>query len=259
MIRFPPPVYGFPMQWNDQAIILGIKRHGESSVIAEVMTSVHGRHLGLVRSGRSRTMQPVLQPGNSVEITWRARLDEHLGEFRIEPLELRAARLMEAATSVYGIQALGALLRLLPERDPHPHLYEALAVIVDHLQDPADAGELFVRFELAVLNDLGFGLDLSECAATGRNDNLVYVSPKTGRAVSRAAGEPYAKRMLALPDFLSGTRSAADHDSLAAAFRLTAYFLNRHVYEPRGVDVSSARDGFVHATLKALKLPPSAA
>ncbi|PDT85641.1 DNA repair protein RecO [Sinorhizobium sp. BJ1] len=257
MLPLPPRVYAFAMQWSDQAIILGIRRHGESSVVAEVMTSAHGRHLGLVRSGRSRTMQPVLQPGNSVEVTWRARLDEHLGEFRIEPLQLRAARLMEAATSVYGIQALGALLRLLPERDPHPHLYEALAVIVDHLQDPADAGELFVRFELAILNDLGFGLDLSECAATGSRAELVYVSPKTGRAVSRAAGAPYAERMLALPDFLSGAHSAADHESLAAAFRLTAYFLNRHVYEPRGVDVSSARDGFVHATLKALK--PSAA
>jgi DNA repair protein RecO (recombination protein O) len=260
LIAFAARVYAFSMQWSDQAIILGIRRHGESSVIAEVMTSGHGRHLGLVRSGRSRAMQPVLQPGNSVEVTWRARLDEHLGEFRIEPMQLRAARLMEAAISVYGIQALGALLRLLPERDPHPHLYEALAVIVDHLQDPADAGELFVRFELAVLNDLGFGLDLSECAATGRRDELVYVSPKSGRAVSREAGAPYAARMLALPDFLSGGHKAADRDSLAAAFRLTAYFLNRHVYEPRGIEASSARDSFVHATLKALRpAPPSAA
>ncbi|QLL63718.1 DNA repair protein RecO [Sinorhizobium mexicanum] len=261
MIRFQSRVYACFMQWSDQAIILGIRRHGESSVIAEVMTGTHGRHLGLVRSGRSRTMQPVLQPGNSVEVTWRARLDEHLGEFRVEPLQLRAARLMEAATSVYGIQALGALLRLLPERDPHPHLYEALAVIVDHLQDPADAGELFVRFELAVLNDLGFGLDLSECAATGARQELVYVSPKSGRAVSREAGARYAERMLALPGFLSpGGRQAADHDSLAAAFRLTAYFLNRHVYEPRGLDASSVRDAFVHAALKALKSsPPSAA
>jgi len=248
------------MQWSDEAIILGVRRHGESSVIAELMTAGHGRHLGLVRSGRSRAMQPVLQPGNSVEVTWRARLDEHLGEFRVEPQQLRAGRLMEAATSVYGIQALGALLRLLPERDPHPHLYEALAVIVDHLHDPADAGELFVRFELAVLNDLGFGLDLSECAVTGSRDELVYVSPKSGRAVSRDAGAPYADRMLAMPEFLSGGQKAADHDSLAAAFRLTAHFLNRHVYEPRGIDASSARDGFVQATLKALRpVSPSAA
>ncbi|ABR59549.1 DNA repair protein RecO [Sinorhizobium medicae] len=247
------------MQWSDQAIILGIRRHGESSVIAEVMTPGHGRHLGLVRSGRSRAMQPVLQPGNSVEVVWRARLDEHLGEFRVEPLQLRAARLIETATSVYGIQALGSLLRLLPERDPHPHLYEALAVIVDHLQDPADAGELFVRFELAVLNDLGFGLDLSRCGATGARSELVYVSPKSGRAICREAGAPYAERMLALPDFLSGQNRAADHESLAAAFRLTAYFLNRHVYEPRGVDAASARDGFVHATLKALRTASSEA
>lgn len=248
------------MQWSDQAIILGIRRHGESSAIVEVMSATHGRHLGMVRSGRSRTMQPVLQPGNSVEVTWRARLDEHMGEFRIEPVELRAARLMETATSVYGIQALGALLRLLPERDPHPHLYDALTVIVDHLADPADAGELFVRFELAVLNDLGFGLDLTECVATGTRTELVYVSPKSGRAVCREAGERYAERMLALPDFLSAeARRAADHDSLAAAFRLTAFFLHRHVYEPRGLDVSSARDGFVHAALKALKAQSSAA
>ncbi len=242
------------MQWSDQAIILGVRRHGETSVVAEVMTRTRGRHLGLVRSGRSRAMQPVLQPGNEVEVTWRARLDEHLGEFKMEPVRLRAARLMEAATSVYGVQAMGALLRLLPERDPHPHLYEALDVILENLHDPRDAGELFVRFEIAVLNDLGFGLDLAECAATGTKDDLVYVSPKSGRAVSRDAGAPYADKMLALPAFLSAAGSqAADHDSLVAAFRMTAFFLHRHVYEPRGIGLSAARDGFVQAALKALK------
>lgn len=242
------------MQWQDEAIILGVKRHGETSVVVEVMTRDRGRHLGLVRSGRSRTMQPVLQPGNLVEATWRARLHEHLGEFRIEPVRLRAARLMESATAVYGVQAMGALLRLLPERDPHPHLYEALNVILENLHQPADAGELFVRFELAVLNDLGFGLDLTECAATGGREELVYVSPKSGRAVCRAAGAPYAKRMLLLPAFLSDeAQTAADYDGLVAAFQLTAYFLDRHVYEPRGLQMTSARAGFVQAALKALK------
>jgi DNA repair protein RecO (recombination protein O) len=242
------------MQWQGRAIILGVRRHGETSVIAEVMTPDSGRHLGMVRSGRSRTMQPVLQPGNEVEVTWRARLDEHIGEFRVEPLTLRAARLMETATAVYGVQAMGALLRLLPERDPHPHLFEALEVILDNLHNPADAGELFIRFELAVLNDLGFGLDLSECAATGTRSDLAYISPKSGRAVSREAGAPWADKMFALPSFLATEkRQAADFDSLAEAFRLTAFFLHRHVYEPRGMEASTAREGFVQAALKALK------
>jgi DNA repair protein RecO (recombination protein O) len=243
------------MQWQDQAIVLGVRRHGETSVVVEVMTRDRGRHLGLVRSGRSRTMQPVLQAGNQVEATWRARLDEHLGEFRIEPVGLRAARLMETATAVYGVQAMAALLRLLPERDPHPHLYDALDVILENLHDPADAGELFVRFELAVLNDLGFGLDLAECAATGVREDLVYVSPKTGRAVCRSAGAPWADKMLALPAFLAaGSGKAADCVSLADAFRLSGFFLHRHVYEPRGIDTGAVRHGFVQAALKALAL-----
>jgi DNA repair protein RecO (recombination protein O) len=248
------------MQWQDEAIIIGVKRHGETSVIAELMTRERGRHLGLVRSGRSRAMQPVLQPGNRVEAVWRARLDEHLGDLKLEPVRLRAAKLMETATAVYGVQAMGALLRLLPERDPHPHLFEALDIILEAMDDPADAGELFVRFELAVLNDLGYGLDLTECAATGVRQNLTFVSPKSGRAVCGEAGAPYADRMLALPAFLregqGGNRApSADRESMAAAFRLTQFFLHRHVYEPRGLTANDAREGFVQAALKALSKP----
>lgn len=240
------------MQWQDQGIVLGVKRHGETSVIAELMTEAHGRHLGLVRGGRSRRFQPVLQPGNRVDATWRARLDEHLGTYQIEPLTLRAARLMQAATSLHAVQAMAALLRLLPERDPHPHLYEAMDIILDNIEAPADAGELFVRFELAVLDDLGFGLGLDACAATGSRDDLAYVSPKSGRAVSRPAGLPYADRLLALPAFLARPDNrAADRDGLESAFRLTAFFFDRHVYGPRGIAPPGAREAFVRSALAA--------
>jgi DNA repair protein RecO (recombination protein O) len=242
------------MEWTDHAMILGVRRHGESSVVAEVMTRARGRHLGLVRSGRSRTMQPVLQPGNVVEVTWRARLEEHLGDFRMEPVRLRAGQLMETATSVYGVQALAALLRLLPEREPHAYLYDAMDIILENLHEPRAAGELFIRFELAVLNHLGFGLDLTRCVATGGQEDLAFVSPKSGRAVCRAAGLPYADKMLALPSFLRADMpEAATVASLTDAFRLTGYFLERHVYEPRGIANAAARDGFCQAALKALR------
>lgn len=236
------------MEWRDEGIVLGTKKHGETSVILEVMTLAHGRHLGMVRGGRSRRMQPVLQPGNRVDLIWRARLDEHMGMFQVEPLELRAARLFDSACAVYGIQTLAAHLRLLPERDPHANLFETLNLLIEHLQEPASAGELVVRFELLILDELGFGLDLSECVATGVREDLTYVSPKSGRAVSRDAGAPWADKMLALPPFLrpnSGLR--ADRDTMMEAFRLTAFFLSRHVYEPRGIEPPEARAGFLAA------------
>lgn len=239
------------MEWRDEGIVLGTKKHGETSVILEVMTLAHGRHLGMVRGGRSRRMQPVLQPGNRVDLIWRARLDEHMGAFQVEPLELRAARLFDSACAVYGIQTLAAHLRLLPERDPHANLFETLNLLIEHLQEPASAGELVVRFELLILDELGFGLDLSECVATGVREDLTYVSPKSGRAVSRAAGEPWADRMLALPQFLrpnSGLR--ADPETVMDAFRLTAFFFTRHVYQPRGIEPPEARAGFLAALAK---------
>lgn len=240
------------MEWRDEGIIIGVRRHGETSAIVEAMTRSHGRHLGLVRGGRSRKMQPMLQPGNRVELTWRARLDEHLGSFQAEPIELNAARLFDAATAVFGLQMLAAHLRLLPERDPHPALYETLRLVLSHLDDPAAAGELAVRFELVILDELGFGLDLSECAATGTRDNLVYVSPKSGRAVSREAGEPWRDAMLPLPAFLgrnSGIR--ADASAFEQAFRLTGHFFERHVYEPRGIGQPEARASFIAAVRRA--------
>ncbi|MEX6505900.1 DNA repair protein RecO [Jiella sp. M17.18] len=239
------------MEWREEAIVLGVKRHGETSVIVELMTRARGRHLGMVRGGRSRRQQPVLQPGNRVAAHWRARLDEHMGTYVLEPLHLRAAQLMEDAVALNGIQLIAAHLRLLPERDPHPRLYDGLEVILEHLTASDRAGELMLRFELALLEELGFGLDLTQCAATGQREDLVYVSPKSGRAVSRAAGAPWHDRLLALPAFLTGRDDAAEPASLAAGFRLTGYFLTRHVFEPRGLAEPNSRSGFLGALERA--------
>jgi DNA repair protein RecO (recombination protein O) len=234
------------MQWTDDGIVLGVRLHGETSVILELFTREHGRHLGLLRGGRSRRNQAVLQPGNTVLATWTARLDEHLGNYTIEPTISRAARLMEARAGVSGITHLAALARLMPEREAHPGLFDVLTIIADALPDASLAAPLIVRLELEVLQDLGFGLDLTECASTGQTTDLVYVSPKTGRAVSREAGEPWKDRLFALPAFLSG-EGPMDRDAVLAGFRLTGHFLSRHVFEPRGLTMPDAREAFLRA------------
>ncbi|MGO4570961.1 DNA repair protein RecO [Microvirga sp. 2TAF3] len=235
------------MQWTDQGIVLGVRKHGESSVILELMTHEHGRHLGLVHGGRSRSMQPVLQPGNGVQATWRARLDEHLGIYHVEALEMRAAHFIGSPLALYGLATLANLLRYLPERDPHPALYETLTVLVDHLDDPDLAPALFVRFELAMLAELGFGLDLGSCAATGTRENLAFVSPKSGRAVSAAAGEAYKNRLLKLPGFLIGqTRANRPRSAeVREGFALTDFFLHQNVFDPRGQAAPEERARFV--------------
>jgi DNA repair protein RecO (recombination protein O) len=225
------------MEWTDEGTIIGLKAHGESAVILEVMTRHHGRHLGLVRGGRSQKAQGALQPGNSVALTWRARLEEHLGDYRVELIASHAARLMAAPVALYGLATIAGLLRLLPERDPHPGLHEALGVLVAHLDEAEMAPALIIRFELAMLAELGFGLDLARCAVTGSADELSHVSPKSGKAVSRPAAEPYRDRLLALPAFLAegqGGRRPSPAD-LLAGFALTGFFLRRHIFEPRGL------------------------
>ena len=237
------------MEWTDDGIVLGTRRHGEANAILEVMTHDHGRHLGLVRGGGGSRLRPVLQPGNTVSVVWRARLDEHLGHYTVEPLRLHGASQLAPSHVVYGVTHLAALCRLLPERDPHPEVHALLADILDRLDDPATAGAQMVRFELRMLTELGFGLDLARCAATGREDDLGYVSPKSGRAVSRAAAEPWQDRLLRLPAFLSEPIEPS-LDDIADGFALTGFFLGRHVLEPRGMAFAEARQGFVAAVLK---------
>jgi DNA repair protein RecO (recombination protein O) len=240
------------MQWSEDGLVLGARKHGESSVILELMTRGRGRHLGLVHGGRSKRLQPVLQAGNSVHAVWRARLDEHLGTYAVEGGEMRASRFIRAPIALYGVGALSALLRLLPERDPHPALYDTAMVLTEHLDDPHVAPLLFVRFELTLLAELGFGLDLTRCAATGSEDDLIYVSPKSGRAVGAAAGAPYKDRLLRLPPFLRNTQNREDltPDDLGAGFALTEHFLQIHAFEPRGLPLPEERARFVALCLR---------
>ena len=240
------------MQWTDEGIVVGVKRHGEASAILELMTREHGRHLGLVRGGFGSRLKPVLQLGNSVNAAWRARLDEHLGNYTIEGLHLRAASYFSTPHAIYGVTHLAALMRLLPERDPHAGLYEALDDILGHLDDAGVAAPMVVRFELQLLSELGFGLDLDRCAATGASGDIIYVSPKSGRAVSRAAGEPWADKMLRLPVFLRESGALAAGSDVADGFALTGYFLTRHALEPRGLMLGDERAHFIAALNRAL-------
>jgi DNA repair protein RecO (recombination protein O) len=237
------------VEWSDIGIVLGARRNGEANAVAELMTRDHGRHLGLVRGGGTR-LRPVLQAGNLVSATWRARLDEHLGYYVVEGIELRAASFLPAAHALFGVQHLAALCRLLPERDPHRPLFDLLDLTVAALAEPVSAAALVARFELRLLAELGFGLDLEACAATGSTADLVYVSPKSGRAVSRAAGEPWRDKLLVLPSFLCNTATLPTATALRESFTLTGFFLARHVFEPRGETLPPARFAFIDAVTR---------
>jgi DNA repair protein RecO (recombination protein O) len=229
------------MQWSEEAIVLAVRHHGESSAILEVLTRAHGRSLGLVRGGRSRALRPVLQPGNSIIATWRARLEEHLGLFTIELTSPRAARLMADGFRLAGLTTVTGLALLLPEREPHPRIYDATVLLLDRLEDDAIWPALLARWELGLLDELGFGLDLRRCAATGGNQALAYVSPRSGRAVSAEAGEPYRERLLRLPPFLTDAGGSPNSSDVADGLKLTGYFLERHILGPRGLAAPGAR------------------
>lgn len=230
------------MEWTGEGLIIGVRRHGETSVIAEVMVEGRGRHLGLVRGGRSTKLAATLQPGNSVQLTWRARLEEHLGTFNLEVTDSRAAGLIADRTKLYACQLLCDHLRLLPERDPHDRLLGLTIRILDGT--PLETGTALARFELTLLDELGFGLDLSSCAVTGVTRGLSHVSPRTGRAVCLEAAAPYLDRLLELPAFLISD-AVATPDDLAAAFALTGHFLDTHVWSARSVDPPATRSSLV--------------
>jgi DNA repair protein RecO (recombination protein O) len=230
------------MLWTDEGVVLAVRRHGESGAIISVFTAQHGRHAGLVRGGFGRRARPVYQQGNILHVTWRARLAEQLGALSGELKVPLAARLMADPARLAGLAAACALLETtLPERDPHPDLYATLSVFLEHLVQEREWLEAYVRFELALLAELGFGLDLGRCAVTGTSEDLIYVSPNSGRAVSRSGAGRYADRLLALPAFLLG-RAPADPAQLAAGLRLTGAFLRRHLFDASERAMPEARD-----------------
>ena len=235
------------MQWEDRGVVLGGRVYGETSVIVELLTAQHGRHLGVVRGGRSRRLRPVLQPGNSVMATWRARIDDHMGTYAVEGLTLRAAQVIGDAVALHALNHLCGLARLLPERDPHPVLHGMLDLMMDTIGTRQVLALQMVQFELSLLAELGFGLDLGSCAATQSREDLRYVSPRTGRAVSSTAGAPYRDRMLVLPAFLRPDASDArvTEEDLAAAFRLTEHFMLRDIFAPRNLPPPAARRAYL--------------
>jgi len=243
------------MEWSDDGIVLSVRPHGETAAIAELLTRDHGRHLGLVHGGRSRRMRPVLQPGNAVHAFWRARLAEHLGVVKIEGKHAYAARAMADRNALLALSSVCSLARLLPERDPHPEIYENLHSLMSTLACPQEWPALLVRWELMLLHDLGFGLDLSACTVTGDRAKLRYVSPKSGRAVSADAGAPYHDKLLLLPEFLIKEDSTPGRVEIGHGLQLTGYFLEKWLLRPYEMPLPDARHRLLQSFLKACNSP----
>ena len=233
------------MEWSDDAIVLSSRAHGENGAILEVLTRDHGRHAGLVRGGASRRVKPTLQPGNSVHVLWRARLEEQLGSLTCELARARAGELMDSRDALAGLNAFTAVaIAAMPERVAHAAVFRGAEILLDAMvaSDAAHWLALYVRWEAGLLDALGFGLDLSECAATGAKTDLIYVSPKTGRAVSRDAAGIYARRLFKLPGFLMGRNNDETHaDEVEAGLALTGHFLLERVLRPHGKVLPPAR------------------
>ncbi|MCC6468764.1 MAG: DNA repair protein RecO [Alphaproteobacteria bacterium] len=228
------------MDWIDEGIVLGARRHGESGMVVSLLTQAHGRHAGLVRGGAGRRGRALYEPGNRLRAVWKARLSEHLGSYACELIAADAATLLDDAGRLAALSSACALVEAaLPEREPHPSVFASLGALIRSLSLP-NYGTFYVRWELALLAELGFALDLESCAATGANDDLAYVSPKSGRAVSAAAAEPYRRRLLPLPRFLIAPTEPGALE-LVQGLRLTGHFLDEHVFAHRAGGMPAAR------------------
>ena len=249
------------MRWADDGIFLSGRPRGETSVIANIFTRANGRTHGLVKGGRSRRIRPILQTGNGLTVEWRARLEDQLGVYTVELTEPTAARILDDKLALAGVNAVVALLQALPERDPHPKLFDAVNECLAQAASAAFPASI-TRFELTLLDELGFGLNLSKCAATGSAENLIYVSPRSGQAVSRDAGEPYRDKLLPLPAFLLAgaiTSGSPDGRDVARGLAMTGYFLSTHVFAEIGKAMPKAREDFARLIERsASELAPAA-
>ncbi len=230
------------IEWQDEGLLLTVRPHGETAAILDAFTRARGRHAGVVLGGVSRRMRPFLQPGVLALLSWRARLDDHLGHYAVEPLRNRAATALGDRLALAGIGAVTALLAAaLPERAPHPGLWDRTNALLDLLGEERGLWPLaYLRWEQALLEELGFGLDLSACAVTGAREGLAFVSPRTGRAVSREGAGDWAARLLPLPPVLRGEGEAGPAD-IAAALAVTGRFIARRLL-PEGRPMPAARD-----------------
>jgi DNA repair protein RecO (recombination protein O) len=242
------------MDWNDTAIVLSARPYGESSAIVQVLAREHGRHAGLVRGAGGKRLRGVLQPGNLVRVSWHARLSEHLGTFSVEPDRAWAALVLTQATALAGLASACAVAEAtLPEREPHVAVFDRMASLIESMTGDPSWPFAYVRWEVALLADLGFGLDLTRCARTGVRDGLAYVSPRTGRAVTAEAAGSYRDRLLVLPNFLTGSMgadgTAADDPvgraEILAGLDLTGFFLERHVLSDRRAGLPASRNRLV--------------
>jgi len=249
------------MDWQDDGIILSARRHGETSAIVTLLTHARGAHAGLVKGGFSKRKRSGIEPGNRVHATWRARLAEHLGNFQLETTHSYGAELLDSPNRLAGMAAaLAVCAAALPEREPHPELFEVLGALLDAMEHDdirghvEGWGSLYVKWELGLLQELGFRLDLDHCAATGTSDDLIWVSPKSARAVSRSAGKPYEHQLLPLPGFVRKQNGIADTVAeVLQGLKLSGYFLDRHIFTAHERTMPQARARLVERLLRYAK------
>ena len=230
------------MDFHEEGFVLSAKAHGDTGVVVDLLTETHGRRGAYVAGGASRKMKPFLQVGSRVIVDYRARSSDHLGSARLEAVGEGPSALFDDAMALTGLAAAAAVAQgSLPEREPHPGAFLAFEAMMGAFAIPDVWPAIFVRFETGLLEDLGFGLDLSRCAATGSMDDLVYVSPRTGRAVSREAGAPYADKMLKLPPFMLGAQAGLAEGDVGAGLDLTGHFMEQFVFHPQNRPLPEAR------------------